>query len=145
MKTNATTVKAVDALVKAGITATFTTDNNVTNKIDIAVEDEAVSEEKVRYLAFEPITQRFDYTKSQVIKVSVQAIGEGDSALKGESISLTRTGLTTQQLQDLGLTLKVVQLSRQTKMGLRSLNSNILLPILKNRKIWYLIQRVFDY
>lgn len=106
LKTNATTVKAVDALVKAGITATFTTDNNVTNKIDIAVEDEAVSEEKVRYLAFEPITQRFDYTKSQVIKVRVQAVGEGDSALKGESISLTRTGLTTQQLQDLGLTPK---------------------------------------
>ena len=106
LKTNATTVKAVDALVKAGITATFTTDNNVTNKIDIAVEDEAVSEEKVRYLAFEPITQRFDYTKSQVIKVRVQAVGEGDSALKGESISLARTGLTTQQLQDLGLTPK---------------------------------------
>ncbi|MDH1857273.1 hypothetical protein N5D44_02695 [Acinetobacter junii] len=106
LKTNATTVKAVDALVKAGITATFTTDNNVTNKIDIAVEDEAVSEEKVRYLAFEPITQRFDYTKSQVIKVRVQAVGEGDSALKGESISLIRTGLTTQQLQDLGLTPK---------------------------------------
>lgn len=106
LKTNATTVKAVDALVKAGITATFTTDNNVTNKIEIAVEDEAVSEEAVRYLAFEPVTQRFDYTKSQVIKVSVQAIGEGDSALKGESISLTRTGLTTQQLQDLGLTPK---------------------------------------
>ena len=106
LKTNATTVKAVDALVKAGITATFTTDNNVTNKIDIAVEDEAVSEEKVRYLAFEPVTQRFDYTKSQVIKVRVQAVGEGDSALKGESISLTRTGLTTQQLQDLGLTPK---------------------------------------
>ncbi|WP_318342408.1 hypothetical protein [Acinetobacter sp. 16] len=106
LKTNATTVKAVDALVKAGITATFTTDNNVTNKIDIAVEDEAVSEEKVRYLAFEPITQRFDYTKSQVIKVRVQAVGESDSALKGESISLTRTGLITQQLQDLGLTPK---------------------------------------
>ncbi len=106
LKTNATTVKAVDALVNAGITATFTTDNNVTNKIYIAVEDEAVSEEKVRYLAFEPITQRFDYTKSQVIKVRVQAVGEGDSALKGESISLTRTGLTTQQLQDLGLTPK---------------------------------------
>lgn len=106
LKTNATTVKAVDALVNAGITATFTTDNNVTNKIYIAVEDEAVSEEKVRYLAFEPITQLFDYTKSQVIKVRVQAVGEGDSALKGESISLTRTGLTTQQLQDLGLTPK---------------------------------------
>lgn len=106
LKTNATTVKAVDALVNAGITATFTTDNNVTNKMYIAVEDEAVSEEKVRYLTFEPITQRFDYTKSQVIKVRVQAVGEGDSALKGESISLTRTGLTTQQLQDLGLTPK---------------------------------------
>ncbi|MCY6413231.1 hypothetical protein QTA56_14035 [Acinetobacter sp. VNH17] len=106
LRTNAQTTKAVEALVAAGIKATFTTDNSVSNSIEIAVEDEAVSEEAVRYLAFEPVTQRFDYTKSQVIKVSVQAIGEGDSALKGESISLTRIGLTTQQLQDLGLTPK---------------------------------------
>ena len=106
LKTNASTTAAIDALVKAGITATFTTDNDVSNKIDITVEDEAVSEEKVRYLAFEPITQRIDYTKSQVVSLKVQAVGEGDSALKGEQISLTRFGLSTEQLQNLGFTPK---------------------------------------
>ena len=106
IKTNAQTPAAVEALVKAGIKAKFTADNGVSNSIAITVSDEEVSEEAVRYLSIEPILTAFDYTKSQVIKVRVQAVGEGDSALKGESISLTRTGLTTQQLQDLGLTPK---------------------------------------
>lgn len=106
LRTNAATPQAVDALVKAGITAKFTTENDVTNSIEIAVENESVSEEKVRYLAFEPIAQRIDYTKSQLIKVRVQAVGENDSALKGEQLSLTRSGLSTEQLQNLGITPK---------------------------------------
>ncbi|MCG4779070.1 hypothetical protein L0P10_19520, partial [Eggerthella lenta] len=65
LNTNAKTDAAVVALVKAGITANFKTDNNLTNNIQIAVEDEAKSEEAVSYLAIDPINTSFDYTQNQ--------------------------------------------------------------------------------
>lgn len=105
LHTNAQTATAISALVQAGITATFKTDNNLSNSIKIAVEDEAKSEEAVRYLAIDPINTTFDYTKDQVIDVKVKAIGVKGSALKGETISVALPSLTTADLQVLGLSL----------------------------------------
>ena len=106
LKTNATTSAAIDALVKAGITATFTTDNNVTNSIKITVEDEAKSEEALSYLAIDPINSAFDYTKDQTITVKVKATGIKGSALKGETVNLAfAQAYSVPELQKLGLSL----------------------------------------
>lgn len=106
LKTNAKTPAAVEALVAAGVTATFTTDNNVTNSIKITVEDEAKSEEAVSYLAIDPINLAYDYTKNQTIAVKVKATGIKGSALKGETVSLGFIkGYSAPELQALGLSL----------------------------------------
>ncbi|ENX32539.1 hypothetical protein F889_03521 [Acinetobacter colistiniresistens] len=105
LRTNAKTEAAVAALVKSGITATFKTDNNLTNSIQIAVADEEKSEEAVGYLAIDPINSAFDYTKDQTITVKVKAIGVKGSALKGENISVALPTLTSTDLQALGLSL----------------------------------------
>lgn len=106
LKTNATTPAAIDALVKAGITATFTTDNNVTNSIKITVEDEAKSEEALSYLAIDPINSAFDYTKDQTITIKVKATGINGSPLKGETVYLAfAQAYSVPELQKLGLSL----------------------------------------
>ena len=105
LRTNAKTPEAITALVSAGITATFTTDNNISNNIKITVEDEEVSEEAVQYLAIDPITSSFDYTKDQTITVKVKAIGVEGSALKGEKISLKIDNVSVADLAALGLSL----------------------------------------
>lgn len=105
LRTNAKTEAAVAALVASGITATFKTDNNLTNSIQIAVADEEKSEEAVGYLAIDPINNAFDYTKDQTITVKVKAIGVKGSALKGENISVALPTLTSTDLQALGLSL----------------------------------------
>lgn len=106
LRTNAKTSDAVAALVQAGITASFKTDNNKENEIKIAVTDEAKSEEVVSYLAIDPINTAFDYTKDQTITIKVKAIGVKGSALKGESVSIALPStLTTIDLQNLGLSL----------------------------------------
>ncbi|MFP6819297.1 hypothetical protein, partial [Acinetobacter sp.] len=106
LKTNAKTPAAVEALVAAGITATFTTDNNVTNSIKITVEDEAKSEEALSYLAIDPINVAYDYTKDQTIVVKVKATGVKGSALKGETVNLGfSTAYSVSELQSLGLSL----------------------------------------
>ena len=106
LKTNAKTPAAVEALVAAGITATFTTDNNVTNSIKITVEDEAKSEEALSYLAIDPINVAYDYTKDQTIVVKVKATGVKGSALKGETVNLGFSkAYSVSELQSLGLSL----------------------------------------
>lgn len=106
LKTNAATTDAIATLVKSGITATFTTDNNVTNSIKITVEDEAKSEELLSYLAIDPINNAYDYTKNQTIAVKVKAIGVKGSALKGETVNLAfANAYSVAQLQALGLSL----------------------------------------
>ena len=106
VKTNANTVDAVEALVKAGITATFTTDNNVTNSIKITVENEAKSEEALSYLTIDPINSAFDYMKNQKIEVKVKAVGVKGSALKGETVNLAFANqYSVADLQALGLSL----------------------------------------
>ena len=106
LKTNAKTPAAVEALVAAGITATFTTDNNVTNGIKITVEDEAKSEEALSYLAIDPINVAYDYTKDQTIVVKVKATGVKGSALKGETVNLGFSkAYSVSELQSLGLSL----------------------------------------
>ena len=106
LKTNAKTPAAVEALVAAGITATFTTDNNVTNSIKITVEDEAKSEEALSYLAIDPINVAYDYTKDQTIVVKVKATGVKGSALKGETVNLGFSkAYSVTELQSLGLSL----------------------------------------
>ena len=105
MHTGAKTQAAVDALVAAGITATFTTDNNISTNVKIAVEDEAKSEEEVGYLLVDPINTAFDYTKDQTITVKVKAVGVKGSALKGETVSVSLPKLSVNDLQTLGLSL----------------------------------------
>ena len=106
LKTNAKTPAAVEALVAAGITATFTTDNNVTNSIKVTVEDEAKSEEALSYLAIDPINVAYDYTKDQTIVVKVKATGVKGSALKGETVNLGFSkAYSVSELQSLGLSL----------------------------------------
>lgn len=106
LKTNAKTPAAVEALVAAGITATFTTDNNVTNSIKITVEDEAKSEEALSYLAIDPINVAYDYTKDQTIVVKVKATGVKGGALKGETVNLGFSkAYSVSELQSLGLSL----------------------------------------
>ena len=105
IKTTAKTQTAVDALIKAGITATFTTDNAVSNSIKITVEDEEKSEEQVGYLSIDPINSAFDYSKDQMITVKVKAVGEDGSALKGEKISLALSAIALKDLPILGFSL----------------------------------------
>lgn len=106
LNTNAKTSAAVEALVKSGITAIFTTDNGITNNIKIAVESEEKSEESVHYLAIDPINAAFDYTKDQTIEIKTKAIGVNGSALIGEKITLAYVHpYTVTELQALGLTL----------------------------------------
>ncbi len=105
LHTNAKTDAAVAALVQAGITATFKSDNNLTSNVQIAVEDEEKSEEAVGYLAIDPINNTFDYSQDQTITVKVKAVGAKGSALKGENISVSLPALSTTDLQSLGLSL----------------------------------------
>ena len=103
--TNAKTEAAVTALVTTGITASFKTDNDISNSIKITVEDEAKSEEAVGFLAIDPLKNAFDYTKDQSISVKVKAVGVQGSALQGENLAAKLVGLSTADLQALGLTL----------------------------------------
>lgn len=106
LKTNAMTSEAIEALVKSGITATFTANNNVTNSIKIAVKDGAKSEEALSYLTIDPINLAYDYTKDQTIAVKVKAVGIKGSPLKGETINLGFiNAYSVPELQNLGLTL----------------------------------------
>lgn len=114
INTNAQTPEAVVALVKAGIKASFTADNGISNSINITVADEEVSEEPTRYLSIAPILTAYDYTKNHTIEVKVKAIGVNGSAVEGETVSLAIGGaLTDKQLQDLGLS-HTGQASKQT-------------------------------
>lgn len=105
LRTGAKTQAAVDALVAAGITATFTTDNSISTNVKIAVEDETKSEEAVGYLMVDPINTAFDYTQEQKIEVKVKAVGVKGSALKGETVSVALPTLAISDLQALGLSL----------------------------------------
>ncbi|MFW1957550.1 hypothetical protein ACG91D_18560 [Acinetobacter guillouiae] len=106
IKTNAMTSEAIEALVKSGITATFTADNSVTNSIKIAVKDGAKSEEALSYLSIDPINVAYDYTKDQTIVVKVKATGVKGGALKGETVNLGFSkAYSVSELQSLGLSL----------------------------------------
>lgn len=106
LSTNALTVGAVEALVNADILATFTTDNNVTNSIKIEVENEEKSEDTVNYLAIDPISSTFDYTKDQKIQVKVKAVGKSGGVVVGEKIKLAFSkSYSAMDLQKLGLSL----------------------------------------
>ncbi len=104
LKTNAKTPAAVEALVDAGIEATFTTDNGEDETIKITVDDEEVSTEPVQYLMIDPINESFDPTQDQEIEVKVKAVGDQGSALVGEKVSI-RTALSASQLTTLNLSL----------------------------------------
>lgn len=108
LKTNAKD-DAIARLVAAGITATLTTDNGVNSAIEIAVKDEAVSDEAVQYLQIDPITKTYDWAKDQDIVVRVKAVGVKGSALKSEKIVLKPNA----QFPILGLSIKG-QAERQT-------------------------------
>lgn len=97
------TQKTIDALVNAGIIATFKAGNNVENKIEISVEDAAISTEALQYLQIDPILESFDPKKDQTITVKVKAIGIKGSPLKNEKILFNSSN---EQLQSLGLSLK---------------------------------------
>lgn len=117
LKSNAKTEAAVTALIQAGITATFTSDNNLTNSIKIAVEDEAKSEEKVNYLAIDPINSSFDHTVDQKIQVKVKAIGVEGSPLNGESVKIAMPNLPVADLQALGLSLSSAAIKNTSSDG----------------------------
>lgn len=117
LKSNAKTEAAVTALIQAGITATFTSDNNLTNSIKIAVEDEAKSEEKVNYLAIDPINSSFDHTVDQKIQVKVKAIGVEGSPLNGESVKIAMPNLAVADLQALGLSLSSAAIKNTSSDG----------------------------
>ena len=103
LKTNATTDSAINALVAAGIIATFKTDNDISQSIKIEVKAKAQADDEVRYLSFDPI-KIFDYSQNQNITITVQANGtKDDGGLSGQTISLKRMGLSDQQLDALGL------------------------------------------
>lgn len=104
LKTNAKTPAAVEALVDAGIEATFTTDNGEEETIKITVSDEEVSAEPIQYLLIDPINESFDPTQDQEIEVKVKAVGDQGSALVGEKVSI-RTALSASQLMTLNLSL----------------------------------------
>ncbi len=99
------TAEAVNALKASGITATFTTDNNITNSIKIVVEDEAVATEAVKYLLIDPINENFNPTKDQTIEIKVKAIGEKGGPLKNEKIAI-KSLLSDDQLHKLSLSLR---------------------------------------
>lgn len=105
LKTNAKTPAAVEALVDAGIEATFTTDNGEEETIKITVADEEVSTEAVQYLMIDPINESFDPTQDQEIELKVKAVGDQGSALVGEKVSI-RTALSASQLTTLNLSLE---------------------------------------
>ena len=98
------TAAAVEALKASGITATLTTDNNISNSIKIVVEDEAVATEAVKYLLIDPINENFDPTKNQDITIKVKAIGEKGGPLKNEKVSI-KSLLSDDQLNKLSLSL----------------------------------------
>lgn len=98
------TVAAVEALKASGITATFTTDNGISNNIKIVVEDKAVASEAVKYLLIDPINENFDPTKNQDITIKVKAIGEKGGPLKNEKVSI-KSLLSDDQLNKLSLSL----------------------------------------
>ncbi|WP_336165376.1 hypothetical protein [Acinetobacter ursingii] len=103
LHTNAKTDAAVAALVQAGITATFKTDNDISQSIKIEVKAKAQADDEVRYLSFDPV-KAFDYSQNQNITITVQANGtKDDGGLSGQTISLKRMGLSDQQLDALGL------------------------------------------
>ena len=98
------TAAAVEALKASGITATFTTDNGISNNIKIVVEDKAVATEAVKYLLIDPINENFDPTKNQDITIKVKAIGEKGGPLKNEKVSI-KSLLSDDQLNKLSLSL----------------------------------------
>ena len=98
------TAAAVEALKASGITATFTTDNGISNNIKIVVEDKAVAAEAVKYLLIDPINENFDPTKNQDITIKVKAIGEKGGPLKNEKVSI-KSLLSDDQLNKLSLSL----------------------------------------
>ena len=98
------TAAAVEALKASGITATFTTDNGISNNIKIVVEDKAVATEAVKYLLIDPINENFDPTKNQDITIKVKAIGEKGGPLKDEKVSI-KSLLSDDQLNKLSLSL----------------------------------------
>ncbi|WP_244783273.1 hypothetical protein [Acinetobacter sp. F-1] len=99
------TATAVEALKASGITATFTTDNNITSSIKIVVEDEVVATEAVKYLLIDPINENFDPTKNQEITIKVKAIGEKGGPLKNEKVVI-KSLLSDDQLNKLSLSLR---------------------------------------
>ncbi len=99
------TATAVEALKASGITATFTTENNITSSIKIVVEDEVVATEAVKYLLIDPINENFDPTKNQEITIKVKAIGEKGGPLKNEKVVI-KSLLSDDQLNKLSLSLR---------------------------------------
>lgn len=118
--TKANTQEAVDALVASGITATLTTDNNITTNVKIAVENDVKSSEAVHYLSIEPLNKAFDYTQDQVIKLNVKAIGKNGSALVGEEIAVSLPDMLVENLQLLGLSLKGKSVAKTDNEGYAS-------------------------
>lgn len=96
------TQKAIDALINTGIEATFTADNGASNKVNIIVDNETVSEKIIDYLQIDPILSTFDYKKDQTITVKVKAFDEKGNPLIGEKLQLNKNT----QFQNLGLSLK---------------------------------------
>ena len=106
IRTMANTQDAVEALVASGITATLTTDNNITTNVKIAVENDVKSSEQVHYLSIDPLNKAFDFTQDQAVKLKVKAVGKNGSALIGEEIAISLPDKTVEDLQLLGLSLK---------------------------------------
>lgn len=97
------TAAAIEALKNSGITASFSTDNDVSNSIKITVEDKATSTDTLKYLMIDPINETFDPLKNQTIKVRIKAIGEKGS-LKNEKVSI-KTAFTDSQMTEMNLSL----------------------------------------
>lgn len=107
IKTNNPSSTAIDTLVSSGITATFTTDNNISNSIKIEVEKNTQSNASISYIAFEPLDKpNFDLTKKQSIPVSVAVFDVDGGPLKGKKVKLALSqNLTPAQKQALSLNL----------------------------------------
>lgn len=107
VRTNNTSSSAIDTLVNSRIIATFTTDNNVTNNIEIEVEKNVQSNASISYIAFEPLKKtNFDLTQEQRIPVSVAVFDADSSPLKGKKVKLALSqNLTPAQKQALSLNL----------------------------------------
>ncbi len=106
IKTNNPSSTAIDTLVSSGITATFTTDNDITNYIKIEVEKNAQSNASIGYIAFNPVKPNYALSEAQTIPVSVAVFDADGSVLKGKKVKLALSqNLTNAQKQALGLNL----------------------------------------